>query len=321
MRHHDMRQTTTMLRALSIVLAGFLLQAACLADGPAFDAASVKLFGPDVPKVTLFSGGPGSGDPGRLHLRVNMSLLLGAAFGVSVDQIKGPGWLRDFATMPFYDITAVMPPDTTKIQVEKMLRNLLIERFHLIFHQETGNSPGYELVADKGGPMVKEQSEDIIPDPDPQAMRSAPTGADGFPVLPGARVMGSRGSTVHQRIKYQEWSMKSFATDLGFKIGRSQGKSVDDGSFQPRVVDKTGLAGTYTFILEYDCPACAPLAAPLSANSDGGNSSAPIVNEPGGFPDIFVAVQKELGLKLIKTAGVAMDLIVVEAIDKTPTEN
>jgi len=48
---------------------------------------------------------------------------------------------------------------------------------------------------------------------------------------------------------------------------------------------------------------------------------APIINEPGGFPDIFVALQKELGLKLIKTADVAMDVIVVEAINRTPTEN
>jgi uncharacterized protein (TIGR03435 family) len=128
-----------MLRALSIFWVGFLLQAQPPAQGPAFDVASVKLLGTSDRKVPLFSGGPGSSDPERLHLRVNMSLLLGAVFGVSVDQIKGPAWLRDFSAMPFYDIVATMPADSSKKQVEQMLENLLVARFHLVFHHETGS--------------------------------------------------------------------------------------------------------------------------------------------------------------------------------------
>jgi hypothetical protein len=89
------------LKALSIFLASFLLQAQPSVKGPTFDAASVKLFSPDEPKVPSYSGGPGTSDPGRLHMRVNMSLLLVAAFGVSVDQIKAPPWTRDFSAMPF----------------------------------------------------------------------------------------------------------------------------------------------------------------------------------------------------------------------------
>jgi len=40
-----------------------------------------------------------------------------------------------------------MPPDTTKEQFEKMLQNLLVERFHLV-HHETRNFTGCELVMD-----------------------------------------------------------------------------------------------------------------------------------------------------------------------------
>jgi uncharacterized protein (TIGR03435 family) len=152
-------------------------------------------------------------------------------------------------------------------------------------------------------------------------VRTAPVGSDGFPVAPGPRTLGWRAGTAHQRIKDQEWSMADLALQLGPLIGRSQGKSVDDGFAQPRVVDKTGLAGKYTFILEYDCAACIPLTPGSSASLDGSNGLAPIVNEPGGFPDIFVAVQRELGLKLMKTADVAMDVIVVEDLDKIPTGN
>ena len=163
-----------MLRAITILLAGFLLQAACLAEAPAFDAASVKVSGPGVSKTPLLSGGPGTSDPGRFRAHINMSSMLQAAFGVNVDQIKGPAWLRDFSAMPFYDIIATMPADTTKEQVEKMLQSLLAERFHLIWHHETRYFPGYELVVDKGGPKLKEVTSDPDPIGDPRVVTKGP---------------------------------------------------------------------------------------------------------------------------------------------------
>src|SRR5260370_38001031 len=134
-----------MLRALSILWAGFLFQAQPPAKGPTFDVASVKLLSTDDRKVPLFSGGPGSGDPGRLHLRVNMSLLLGAVFGVSVDQIKGPAWLRDFSAMPFYEIVATMPADRSQKQVEQMRQNLLVDLFFMLVHRERATFARYAL--------------------------------------------------------------------------------------------------------------------------------------------------------------------------------
>lgn len=82
------------------------------------------------------------------------------------------------------------------------------------------------------------------------------------------------------------------------------------GPLQPRVADKTGLAGQYTFILEYNCPACAP----LTANSSGQDDDA-------GFPDLFGAIQKQLGLRLNKAADVPIDTVVVDGVDKIPTPN
>jgi len=287
-----------------MLLASLVVQSASPAQ-PAFDAASVKLLRPEAPKVPLFSGGPGSGDPGRLHLRVNMSLLLCAAFGISADQIKGPAWLRDFSAMPFYEIVATMPAATTKEEAEKMLQGLLTERFHLLFHQDTGNFAGYELIVDKGGPKLKD----------------ANPGSDGFPGVPGRRTYGWRPGVRHQRIKDQEWTMADLARQLGPWIGTSQGKSLDDGFFQPRVVDKTGLNGKYTFILEYACNACAPPPAKPSAYPDGSDGAASTTSEPGTFPDIFLAIQKQLGLKLVRGTDVPMKVVVVDALDKTPTEN
>ena len=273
----------------------------------AFDAVSVKVQDPDAPKVSQMSGGPGSNDPGRFRAKLNMSALLPAAFGVGTDQIKGPAWLRDFAAMPFYEIVATMPPETTKEQCEQMLQTMLTERFHLVFHYDTMNAAGYDLVADKGGPKLKE----VTPEPETATPTSATTGADGFPVLPGTRMLGWRAGTTHQRIKYQEFPINSFLTNLSFLIGRALGKSLDDGFLQPRVANKTGLTGKYTFILEYDCAACAPLNAKLAETT----------NDTGAYPEIFTALQKQLGLRLEKTADVPVPVVVVDSVDKIPTAN
>ena len=302
--------------SLVLFLAGSVLQAQPVVKGATFDAASVKLFNPDEQKVYSISGGPGSSDPGRLHMRVNMSILLGEAFGVAVDQIKGPAWTRDFSAMPFYDIVATMPADSSQTQKRQMLQNLLAERFHLVFHHETGNFPGYDLVVDQGGPKLKEATADPDPKPDPQAGK---IGSDGFPVVSGRRTFSSRNGSVNQRVKDQEWTMADLARQLAFLIGRSMGQLVDDGFFQPRVTDKTGLTGKYTFILEYACPACARFASAVSVAADGSTSRP--VEESLGYPNIFNAVQKQLGLRLVKTADVPMDVFVIDAVDKVPANN
>lgn len=47
-----------------------------------------------------------------------------------------------------------MPPDTTKEQFEKMLQNLLVERFHLV-HPETRNFSGGFYKLDRRGGELK----------------------------------------------------------------------------------------------------------------------------------------------------------------------
>ncbi len=63
--------------------------------------------------------------------------------------------------MPFYDIVAACPPDTTKKQLEHMLLNLLAERFHLRFHTGTEQLPGCTLVVDKDGSKLRKLRADF----------------------------------------------------------------------------------------------------------------------------------------------------------------
>lgn len=298
------------------------------ADGPTFDAASVKMADAGAKPPFTPTGGPGTNDPSRFSAsREDMVGLLRRAFGVEQDQISGPAWFQDVArSRPSYSILATMPPDTTKEQFQRMLQNLLVERFHLVFHREARNFPGYELVVDKGGPKFKEVAPTPAAKPgeprDPRAALGGPRGEDGFPVIPGSTMINQLRPGGQARWKYQERTMAEFLLNLGILIQSSQGKNVLQGSVTPRVVDKTGLTGRYTFILEFYDASMANLSlGGLRRAGDAGNEPPPPTSDPSGAPNIFAAVQKQLGLRLDKTPDVPLDVIVVDSVDKAPTEN
>jgi uncharacterized protein (TIGR03435 family) len=93
-------------------------------------------------------------------------------------------------------------------------------------------------------------------------------------------------------------SMSMFITPLSRQLGRI-------------IVDKTGLTGKYDFTLEWTPEGGAP--PPAGASPSG---AAP-PDQPG--PDIFTAIQEQLGLKLEPTKG-PVDVIVVDHIEK-PSAN
>jgi uncharacterized protein (TIGR03435 family) len=65
-------------------------------QNPVFDAVSVRLV--DLSSHPAFTncGGPGTGEPGRIHLCcIGMFSLLMRAFDVDLDQINGPSWIMD----------------------------------------------------------------------------------------------------------------------------------------------------------------------------------------------------------------------------------
>ena len=59
---------------------------------------------------------------------------------------------------------------------------------------------------------------------------------------------------------------------------------------------------------------------PYAALSAGAGSTLS-ASDPADTGDVFYAVRKQLGLRLDKTADVPADVIIVENVDKTPTEN
>ena len=91
------------------------------------------------------------------------------------------------------------------------------------------------------------------------------------------------------------------------------------------VVDLTELKGNYDFTLDFAPEEGGRLmggAMPPMAHMPEGGGPGPGANasDPQAGPSIFTAVQEQLGLKLEPRKG-PVDLLVIDRVEKTPTEN
>lgn len=266
-----------------------------------FDASSIKPAGPFSPGQKIGpSGGPGSSDPGRVTMaRTSLSGLIIDAYNVWPDQIVGPEWIND-AVNSGYSITVTMPASTTKEQYRIMMQNLLAERFHLALRHATQTRPGYELVIAKGGLKIKEW----VP---PASIEAFEPGKDedGFIRLGPAdtrKVAVPSGGVGLFKLSIRQ-SMAQFCLGLAALVNISSGNPADPLN---RVVDRTGLAGTYQFRLEF-------AGRMRPSPSDG-------TDDPDG-PSIFVALERQLGLRLQRVKDIPIDVLIVDHADRTPTAN
>ncbi len=304
----------------------FALFSICLLSGQTvdksltFDVASVKpadLPQPDGRGRIMMSGptgGPGTKDPGRIHYPyMTLRNLLTTAFDVKNFQISGPAFLDSER----FEVNATMPPDTTRDQFRVMLRNLLAERFKMTSHRETKELPMYALAVAKGGPKMKEAppvpaSADDAEAPAPPSQPKI--GADGFPIIP----LPARGGLFmitmpgRSRLMGEKQTMQDLCLRLTNLLSRP-------------VTDSTGLSARYDFVLTFSGEG---MSAPAGAPAGGAMvpvappPAADNVFRPGGEapPDLFTAVQAQLGLKLEAKKG-PVEIVVIDHIEKTVVEN
>jgi uncharacterized protein (TIGR03435 family) len=118
-------------------------------------------------------------------------------------------------------------------------------------------------------------------------------------------------------------TMAQFADNLGVMVNESNGAGPMDA--EPRVIDKTGLTGKYEFKLEFagSVPMPASVAAVVAAARRGQQpADASGASDMGsGGPTLFTALEKQLGLKLVKGKRVGVDVLVIDHVDKVPTGN
>ena len=274
-----------------------------------FDAASVKPAKPPVESsgngVSIARkqpgrnrrGGPGTDDPSRFYAPdTTLQTLLVEAYDVGYFQVQGPEWLSEER----FDIEATMPPHTTKMQFHAMLQNLLIERFKMSTHSERWDLPCYALVVAKKPPKLKQSVE--IP---ATYERSAPPsvvelqpdalGRDGFP------------ASLPQHPLFLN-DVPGFIAPYGWRL-YFQGKTMWNLiaylriRLQCEVEDETALTSKYDFTLTF-----LPRPTP-----------PPDTQFPPA-PDLFTALQSQLGLKL-QSKKVPTEVIVIDHIEKKPIGN
>lgn len=289
--------------------------ALCQAQPLSFEVASIRVADAKPPRTPMLAageiaGGPGTADPTRMaYTWVLVRRLLTDAFNLPLDQISGSDWVMGQDAR--FDIVATVPAGATKEQANAMLLNLLKERFHLTFHAEKKDFDMYTLVVARGGPKLKDAApaDGPLPGP-PQPGTRAPRPVldrDGFPTLPAGRTnFQGVGNNGVMRMTFRMSTPQSLLSTLQFMLGNS------------RTTDKTGLTGKYDFTLEYS-----QAGLPGPGGRGGGLAAAPPgadadVSDPA--PDLFSAVEKQLGLKLEKSKT-QLDVIVIDHMDKTPTEN
>jgi uncharacterized protein (TIGR03435 family) len=178
--------------------------------------------------------------------------LIQYAYGVNAPQISGaPDWIASLK----YDINAKAPGDNafTFEQMKNCVEALLATQFNLVFHRENRVLPIYELVVAAEG--LKLES----------------------PQFGGAAVRRSRIVFTPGHVEASSVNMSAFAQDLAGQTGTF-------------VVDKTGIAASYDFTMDWT-----PSQNPLTSISE--------------------ALERQLGLQLNPTTG-PVELFVIDRVEK-----
>ncbi|MBV8841678.1 MAG: TIGR03435 family protein [Bryobacterales bacterium] len=190
-----------------------------------------------------------------------------------------------------------------------MLQHLLVERFNLAVHRETKEVSGYLLQVARNGPKLRESSAREAPRANVQARADGPsnelmiTDANSFPAPrpgnpiypPGATIEATITVNGRNRATVLNERMPQIAYFLGLHAGAP-------------VKDQTGLNGVYDFHLEYVPRPQSPVPTAPDAPA---NASDPA-------PDLFDAVQSQLGLKLVP-GKVPVEMLVIDRAERTPT--
>jgi uncharacterized protein (TIGR03435 family) len=247
-------------------------------DQTTFDVASVKR---NMSGDAYGTAGP---QPGGRFVMVNLPVLrlIRAAYSVlNPSQIVGaPEWV----SAERYDVTAAAGGDTSAPEMERMLRELLAERFKLRTHFESRDQDAFALVrATEIGPLppqLRQVRVDCVTlTAQPGTSSNLPRSSNGAPPC----------GLVHdgQKLAAGGITMAQFARNLTPLVGRP-------------VVDRTGLVGHFEFTLEY-------------ATREGNAAGVPAAND--SRPSIVAALHEQLGLRL-DSRRMSVDVLVIDSVDR-----
>ncbi len=259
---------------------------------PRFEAASIKLADPDKQVGGLrYTGGSQMVTGGTLRAMIALGLQISP--NIAADTVIG---LPKYADTNKWEVIAKVPstgdgapnvvngrPQPPAFSVaQKMLYGLMVDRFELKTHTENREVTVYALtvVGGKSKMTQANESERSACKPDPNAPK------------PVANMQGM--------IRCKNNTMADLAEFLEQQAG---------GYIDHPIVDATGLQGGWDFVIGWT-------ARQMMQTAPNAEGAAP---DPGSL-SVFEAVEKELGLKLVKQTK-SIPVIVVDHVDEKPIEN
>lgn len=218
-----------------------------------------------------------------------------------------PKWLDDV----HWDITGTVASDAPDIpghessidddDVKEMVRSLLANRFKLATHIGVEPSTVFALTADS--PKMK---------PSPDTEHAACVEGPG----PDGKDLRVDNPLRDRLISCQHMTMAQFAIEL---------HNLASGYVPAPVVDQTGLTGAYDFSISFSRAGKlrAPSSSPSVSDSLTSGDSTALDPTDSSLPpmSLFDALQKQIGLKLIKKDSVPTSVLVIDHVVPNPTEN
>jgi uncharacterized protein (TIGR03435 family) len=267
-----------------------------------FDAASVR---PSSQKFFLkgldfLDSGSQEAPPkgGLFSWNVQIGWLINFAYDIRSPQVRDGAWkaLPKWAQEDWYTVEARAEGNPTRADVRQMVRALLEDRFQFAAHLEKRDGQVYALVVDKPGRGLQPHPEGAT-----CVLSSSQVDENRYPhAYPPYKAFPARCGMFNRelshigerRLEMLNMTMPQIADSLGSGLPLS-------------VVDQTGLTGRYDAVLDYG-----PDQVPQNADSS---------SDELGLPPLPAALEKQLGLKLVKQ-NASVDVFVIDHVG-TLSEN
>jgi uncharacterized protein (TIGR03435 family) len=280
-----------------------LLAAVAFGQGsPTFEVASIRPSSEQVSQVT--AGLRIAGSQVRFTAMSPKELIV-IAYGVKPQQIVGPEWLGQLR----FDVAATIPAGGTAEQMPLMLRALLAERFQMTMHRETKEFPVYVLGVAKSGLNIQ-PAKPLVP--------AETTGVEKPPAVNVTAIGSGAGTAVdlgggsslmfgNNRLEVRKMTMASFADVLTRFVDRA-------------VLDQTGVTGEYDVVINIAPEDFMPLMIRSGVNAGVALPPQALRLLDGANTDPLSGPLRDVGLTL-ESRKAPLEVIVVDAISKAPTEN
>jgi uncharacterized protein (TIGR03435 family) len=280
-----------------------LLSTAAFAQGsPTFEVVSIR---PSSEQVTQVSAGLRiAGSQVRIG---SMSLkdYIGMAYSVRPQQIAGPDWLGQQR----FDLAATIPAGGSATQLPEMMRAMLADRFKMAMHRETREFPVYELGVARGGAKIQPSaaaaaSPETVGEKPPAVNVVASGSGNGVGVDLGG---GSSFAFGNNRLEVRKMTMFQFAEVLTRFVDRP-------------VINRTALTGSYDVVLDIAPEDYLAVMVRSAVNAGVTLPQQALRVLDNANTDPLSGPLRNAGLTL-ESRKSPLDVIVVDAIEKAPTEN